>query len=148
MPDLNLARRRIEGLPSDDWQVVDTLSGAILRIFVHLNGLDAAVARLGRRLSDLAGPQPSATRPMPPPPAVTETTSVDVKPASPAEVRGISPFGGVESLPMSKRSRGRPKSPAKPSPKRPRGRPRLHTVGAQPAVGARPHREDLEDWAS
>ena len=86
MPDLNLTRRRIEDLPSDGGQVVDTLSGAVLRFFVQLRGLDDAVARLGRRLAALEGPQPqrSATEPSP---AATETASAAPKPA-PKRSRG------------------------------------------------------------
>jgi len=90
MPDLSVARRRIEDLPSDGGQVVDTLSGAILRIVVHLRGLDDAVARLGRRLAALEGPQPQRSATI----------------SSPAAPR-----------PAPKRSRGRTRrSPTRPKP--------------------------------
>ena len=39
--------RRLEELPSDGGQAVDTLAGANLRIFIRLNELEAEVKRLG-----------------------------------------------------------------------------------------------------
>lgn len=60
-PDsLETSRRKIEDLPDDGGHVVDTLAGAILRIFVRINHLEAEIARLKRR------PAPDEQQPMPP----------------------------------------------------------------------------------
>jgi hypothetical protein len=72
MPSPNLARsaRKLEDLPSDGGRVVDTLAGAMLRVFVRLNEMERAFgkfrARVGssktepqrarRRLTTAAGP--------------------------------------------------------------------------------------------
>jgi hypothetical protein len=58
MPPPNLVRstKRIEELPTDDGSVLDTIAGAILRIFVRINELEAANARLVRRLKALEAP--------------------------------------------------------------------------------------------
>jgi hypothetical protein len=68
--------RKIEDLPSDGGRVVDTLAGAILRIFVRLEAIEEAQARLARRLAALernAAPlhfdQSAAPKPLPPAPA-------------------------------------------------------------------------------
>jgi hypothetical protein len=52
-PDLARAARRIEELPTDDGSVLDTIAGAILRIFVRINQLEGENARLSRRLAAL-----------------------------------------------------------------------------------------------
>ena len=57
MPSPNLVRaaQRIEELPTDDGSVLDTLTGAILRIFVRLIQLEAMNARLVSRVAALEG---------------------------------------------------------------------------------------------
>jgi hypothetical protein len=47
--------RRLEELPSDGGQAVDTLAGANLRIFMRLHQLEAALARVTRRVEALEG---------------------------------------------------------------------------------------------
>jgi hypothetical protein len=47
--------RRLEELPSENGQAVDTLAGANLRIFIRLNELEAALARVTRRVAALEG---------------------------------------------------------------------------------------------
>jgi hypothetical protein len=42
--------RRLEERPSDGGQAVDTLAGANLRIFIRLHELEAALARVTRRV--------------------------------------------------------------------------------------------------
>ena len=52
--------RRLEDLPSDGGAAVDCLAGALLRTFVRLNELEAALARATRRLAVLeGGPKPA-----------------------------------------------------------------------------------------
>jgi hypothetical protein len=110
--------RKLEILRAADEPAVATLSKTLLRVFVRLQEVEAAMARLGRRLAALEGPQPV--------PTATAT------PATPTpERRGISPFGGIETLPASNRPRGRPRT----SPTRSRRRTDIWT-----------HREDLESW--
>jgi hypothetical protein len=55
MSPSNLAStvRKLEDLPSDGGRAVDTLSGAILRLFVKLAAIERAQALLGRRLDRL-----------------------------------------------------------------------------------------------
>jgi hypothetical protein len=48
--------RRLEDLPSDGGQAVDTLAGGLLRTFVRLNELEAALARMNRRVAVLEQP--------------------------------------------------------------------------------------------
>jgi hypothetical protein len=57
MPSPNLARsaRKLEDLPSDGGAAVDCLAGALLRTFVRLNELEAALARISRRVAALEG---------------------------------------------------------------------------------------------
>ena len=47
--------RKLEDLPSDGGQAVDTLAGAALRFFIRCNDLEGAIARLGRRVAALEG---------------------------------------------------------------------------------------------
>ena len=47
--------RRLEDLPSDGGAAVDTLAGALLRTFIRLNELEAALARLTRRVAVIEG---------------------------------------------------------------------------------------------
>jgi hypothetical protein len=47
--------RRLEELPSDGGQAVDTLAGAVLRLFIRSNELEAQLARLTRRVAALEG---------------------------------------------------------------------------------------------
>jgi hypothetical protein len=47
--------RKLEDLPSDGGRAVDTLAGAMLRLFVKLHALEEAQARLGRRIAALEG---------------------------------------------------------------------------------------------
>jgi hypothetical protein len=54
--------RKLEDLPSDGGRAVDTIAGALLRIFIRLNEIEAAQARLGRRVAALEGPQPDPAR--------------------------------------------------------------------------------------
>jgi hypothetical protein len=51
--------RKLEDLPSDGGRAVDTLAGAMLRLFVRLHALEETQARLGRRLAALEGTVPS-----------------------------------------------------------------------------------------
>ena len=51
--------RKLEDLPSDGGRAVDTLAGAMLRLFVRLHALEETQARLGRRLAALEGAVPS-----------------------------------------------------------------------------------------
>jgi hypothetical protein len=59
-----IAVRRLEDLPSDGGQTVDTLAGGLLRTFIRLNALEAALARITSRVAALevasagAGPGP------------------------------------------------------------------------------------------
>ena len=78
MVDLSKTHRKIEDIPSDGGKVVDTIARLLLRIFVRLNDVDKAMARLGRRLTALEGPQPPATKPSS---ATTETGSAAPEPA-------------------------------------------------------------------
>jgi hypothetical protein len=57
-PNLASSARKLEDLPSDGGHVVDTLAGAILRIFVKLRAIEEAQARLGRRIAALEGVTP------------------------------------------------------------------------------------------
>jgi hypothetical protein len=56
-PSPNLARsaRKLEDLPSDGGAAVDSLAGALLRTFIRLNELEAALARVTRRVAALEG---------------------------------------------------------------------------------------------
>jgi hypothetical protein len=45
--------RKVEDLPSDGGRTVDTIAGALLRIFTRLNALERTQALLGRRLAAL-----------------------------------------------------------------------------------------------
>jgi hypothetical protein len=47
--------RKLEDLPSDGGAAVDCLAGALLRTFVRLNELEAALARVSRRVAALEG---------------------------------------------------------------------------------------------
>jgi hypothetical protein len=47
--------RKLEDLPSDGGQAVDTLAGAQLRTFIRLNELEAALVRVTRRVAVLEG---------------------------------------------------------------------------------------------
>ena len=47
--------RKLEDLPSDGGKAVDTLAGANLRIFIRLSELEAALARVTRRVAALEG---------------------------------------------------------------------------------------------
>ena len=58
-PNLTRTVRKLEDLPSDGGRAVDTLAGAMLRLFVRLHALEERQARLGRRLAALEGAQPS-----------------------------------------------------------------------------------------
>jgi hypothetical protein len=46
---------RLEGLPSDGGKTVDTLAGGLLRTFVRIGELEAALARVSHRLAVLEG---------------------------------------------------------------------------------------------
>jgi hypothetical protein len=52
-PHLARSIAKIESLPTDDGSVLDTIAGAILRIFVRINQIEADNGRLGRRLAAL-----------------------------------------------------------------------------------------------
>jgi hypothetical protein len=56
--DFTSSRQRLENL-SDDGRALDTIAGALFRIFRRLEELDAAMARLGRRLTALEPRQPA-----------------------------------------------------------------------------------------
>jgi hypothetical protein len=59
-PDLARSTRRLEDLPSDGGGAVDCLAGGLLRTFIRLNELEAALARLTRRVAVLeGGPKPA-----------------------------------------------------------------------------------------
>jgi hypothetical protein len=64
-PPPNLARsaRKLEDLPSDDGRVVDTLAGAILRVFARLNEIERAYNDLRARVGVLE--DRTAARPAP-----------------------------------------------------------------------------------
>jgi len=62
-PNLARSARKIGELPSDGGRTVDTIAGAVLRLFVKLNETEAAQARLGRRLAAPEGPQSAAEIP-------------------------------------------------------------------------------------
>ena len=49
--------RKLEDLPSDGGQAVDTLAGAALRLFIRCNKLEAALVRLAR-VAVLEGSKP------------------------------------------------------------------------------------------
>ena len=57
LPSPNLARsaRKLEDLPSDGGAAVDTLAGALLRAFIRLNELEAALARISGRVAAFEG---------------------------------------------------------------------------------------------
>jgi hypothetical protein len=57
-PRLATSARKLEDLPSDGGAVVDTISGALLRVFVRLNQAEAALTRLSRRVAALEGTEP------------------------------------------------------------------------------------------
>jgi hypothetical protein len=65
--------RKLEDLPSDGGRTVDTLAGAVLRIFVRLHAIEEAQARIGRRITALEGgarvAAPDPPEPSPAPPA-------------------------------------------------------------------------------
>jgi hypothetical protein len=48
--------RKLEDLPTDGGQAVDTLAGANLRIFMRLHQLEAALVRMSRRVAALEAP--------------------------------------------------------------------------------------------
>jgi hypothetical protein len=125
-PNFATTTRKLEDLPSDGGRAVDTLAGAILRIFVRLAAIEEAHARLGRRLAALEGPQPAA---------VNDVTAVTC-------TRAETPSPTPPNLPAGppKGSRGRPPgSPNRPKngaalvgPKRPEGGPRGSTARPVP----------------
>jgi len=49
-PNLARAARKIDELPTDDGSILDTIAGAILRIFVRINQLEAENARLAAQM--------------------------------------------------------------------------------------------------
>jgi hypothetical protein len=59
----SLGRRRLEDLPSDGGKVVDTLAGALLRVFVRLETIEEGYAKLSRRLAVLEEGHEPVTRP-------------------------------------------------------------------------------------
>jgi hypothetical protein len=62
-PSLAGSQAKVEDLPSDGGRVVDTLAGAVLRIFVRLNEMERAFGELRTRVSHLE--ERPATRPTP-----------------------------------------------------------------------------------
>jgi hypothetical protein len=52
-PNLARARAKIEQLPTDDGSVLDTLAGAILRLFVRVQQIEAMNERLMHKLAAL-----------------------------------------------------------------------------------------------
>jgi hypothetical protein len=74
-PNLARSARKIEELPADDGSVLDTIAGAILRIFVRINRIEAEHARLGRRLKAVEDRMPTSL-------------AVEGAPAAAEEVRG------------------------------------------------------------
>lgn len=89
--DYPAASRRIEDLPSDGGKVVDTLAGAILRLFIRLGEVDASLGRHDRRLAALEHGRPQPPRPAPE--------------AQPAAAGAGDPDG---EAPLPHRGRGRP----------------------------------------
>ena len=64
MVDLAAQRQKIENLNSTDTRVIDTIAGALLRIFVRLEESDAELERLRRRVRELeTAPLGEAERP-------------------------------------------------------------------------------------
>jgi hypothetical protein len=55
-PNLARSARTIEELPSDGGKTVDTLAGGLLRVFIRLNEIEDALAKLTRRVAALEGP--------------------------------------------------------------------------------------------
>jgi hypothetical protein len=54
-PNLARSARTIEELPSDGGKTVDTLAGGLLRVFIRLNEIEDALAKLTRRVAVLEG---------------------------------------------------------------------------------------------
>jgi hypothetical protein len=126
--DFTTARQRVENLDAERvGNAIDTLAGAVLYLFVKLNDVDAALARLSRRISALEGLQSRTSR---------KTPSAPVRAGErgdPAKI-GLDPLGGVRALPKVRRARGRPRKPGVPRIKRPPGRPRKQAAESQPAT--------------
>jgi hypothetical protein len=53
MPPSSIDRsaRKLEDLASDGGQAVDTLAGAILRLFIRANEIEGLLAKIGRRVA-------------------------------------------------------------------------------------------------
>jgi hypothetical protein len=62
-PNLARSQAKIEDLPSDGGRVVDTLAGALLRVFVRLNEMERAFGELRKRVGLLE--ERPAIRPAP-----------------------------------------------------------------------------------
>ena len=63
--DFVSSRRRLEDLPSDGAKAIDVISGSLFRIFQRIEELNAAVARLGRRIAVLEQPPAAPVAPEP-----------------------------------------------------------------------------------
>lgn len=104
--DYPATTRKIEDLPSDGGKVVDVLAGAILRLFIRLGEIDAALGRHDRRLAALEGgvrPQPAPARTAPPSPREEPDPGLNRGGGDPA-AGGVDP----EADPVPHRGRGRP----------------------------------------
>jgi hypothetical protein len=102
----NLARSicKIEDLPSDNGRTVDTIAGALFRIFLRLEQFDTAMGQLGRRLAALEGPQrPSAKVDASKEASTPAETSVPIPASVPAtsEKRGRGRPPGSKNKPKS-----------------------------------------------
>ena len=62
-PALGRQQAKIEDLPSDGGRVVDTLTGAMLRVFVRLNEIERAYNDLRARVAVLEGRTPARPAP-------------------------------------------------------------------------------------
>jgi hypothetical protein len=71
-------RRKLEDLPSDDGRAVDTLAGAVLRIFARLNEIEHAYGDLRKRVGVLE--DRPASNPAPAPTSEHRRTTADGRP--------------------------------------------------------------------
>jgi hypothetical protein len=62
--DLAIARRKVENLNTERAdKALDTLAGAVLRVFARLSNQDLTIAQLSRRLAAFEGSQSPAAKP-------------------------------------------------------------------------------------
>jgi hypothetical protein len=91
--DLAATVRKVEELPSDGGKIVDTLAGAVLRVFARLGEFETEIGRLKRRLAAIEAPQTPVKA------EASSETAPARPPAPPGGVNGrsgVNPFGGRE----------------------------------------------------